>query len=271
MISAYYHDPHVRLYAGDPIDVLGELPDTSAHCVVTSPPAMRKGGSPGCDSPEQYVQRLRAVFTPLRRVLADTGTAWLNLGDTHSAAPKSPQSRGNLLGIPWRVAFALQEDGWIVRNAIVWHKPNALPDAAHDHLTAGYGMLFLLVKQQKYWFDLDAIRQPRTDNARAHRNGSLSAISDGQGKYSRGKNPGDVWQVLPHQMNAAHVAAFPADLPLRAITAGCPPGGVVLDPFCGAGSTLRAARQLGRQAIGFGLDEHSCAIGARELAEQPAA
>jgi len=181
------------LLPGDARDVLAAtLPDESVNCVVTSPPyyGLRDYGTAaqyGRESaPQAYVDSLRAVFSEVRRVLAADGTMWLNLGDSYVCGPAGPRRssglRGrpnavttpeglggkdggglpakSLLGMPWRVALALQADGWILRNAIVWHKPNAMPESARDRVSSRHEYVFLLVKQARYWFDLDAIREP---------------------------------------------------------------------------------------------------------------
>lgn len=241
-----------------------------------------------------YVDRLREVFTHLARVLVADGTAWLNLGDSYAANsdgyrrshPGQPQQPGyrpasglpvkNLIGMPWQVAFALQADGWIVRNAAVWHKPNATGTPVADQLACRYEWLFLLTRKQRYFFDLDAIRVPyagdRSLSRRAHHAGRKPHTARGswpppipEGHPVPGRNPGDVWTIAARG-DPQHPAAFPITLPLRAITAGCPPCGVVLDPFTGSGTTLLAARQLGRRAIGMDLDRRSCEITARRLA-----
>ncbi len=286
-------------------------------------------------TPEDYVNTLRAVFTQLRRVLVNTGTVWLNLGDSYSATPAGRAKnairattlpgvtmtelfgsavnrtrtlpRKNLWGMPWRVAFALQADGWILRNAIVWHKPNAMPEPVRDRLSTRYEMLFLFTAQQRYWFDLDAIREPLARpealgqgivsggsrkgchagvDSTTHRRGHST-----YGKYStaeaftprphgsaigptgrrhtaahpRGRNPGDVWSIPTRPLREAHFAAFPIDIPLRCITAGCPPSGTVLDPFSGAATTGLAARQLHRTYIGIDLNPEFHAIGLRRF------
>lgn len=374
MSTPYFRDASITLYVGDALEVLTELPDTSVHCVVTSPPywglrdygtAHWVGGDPACrhlaasssrptsscdsaaqrcrrcgaqredrqyglePTPQDYVDRLRAVFVELRRVLVDTGTVWLNLGDSYSADlpgrtsdPMRASSlsgtataatmresvrtagvkraralpRKNLVGIPWRVAFALQQDGWILRNAIVWHKPNAMPESVRDRLSNRYELLFLLTKQQKYYFDLDAIREPlarpdaRNENivigGNKGRHGGVGATARRRGntvygKYTapamrptgtqhrashpRGKNPGDVWSISTRPLREAHFAAYPIDIPLRCIAAGCPPKGVVLDPFSGAATTGLAARQLGRTYIGIDLNREFHDIGLRRL------
>lgn len=293
-------------------------------------------------TPQVYVDRLRAVFVELRRVLVDTGTVWLNLGDSYAAAPPDRTSdpmrastlsgthtavtmresvraagvnrarvlpRKNLVGMPWRVAFALQRDGWILRNAIVWHKPNAMPESVRDRLSTRYELLFLLTKQQKYYFDLDAIREPLARPEALHediviggnkgRHAGVGATARRRGyttygKYDdpspltrppgaamqptgtqhraghpRGKNPGDVWSISTCPLREAHFAAYPIDIPLRCIAAGCPPDGVVLDPFSGAATTGLAARQLGRTYIGIDLNPGFHDIGLRSLGLRP--
>ena len=179
------------LYVGDARAVLAAMPDQSADCIVTSPPYWGKrdygvAGQYGHeDTPAAYVDTMRDVFREARRVLADDGTCWLNLGDSYSASGggatgmhaylgehiTTHRAAGigakNLLGLPWRVAFALQADGWILRNAIVWHKPNAMPESVRDRLSCRHELLFLLAKSPAYWFDLDPIREPhKTVNQR---------------------------------------------------------------------------------------------------------
>ena len=172
------------LYVGDARAVLTGMPDQSANCIVTSPPYWGKrdygvAGQYGHgDTPAAYVETMREVFREARRVLADDGTCWLNLGDSYSSGgggatgmhaylgehitTHRPTSLGvkNLLGQPWQIAFALQADSWILRNAIVWHKPNAMPESVRDRLNCRHELLFLLVKSPAYWFDLDPIREP---------------------------------------------------------------------------------------------------------------
>src|SRR5580700_9099999 len=181
------------LYAGDAQTVLAGLPDNTANCIVTSPPYWGKrdygvAGQYGHeDSPAAYIDTMRDVFREARRVLADDGTCWLNLGDSYSASGggatgmhaylgehiTTHRAAGvhtkNLLGLPWRVAFALQDDGWILRNAIVWHKPNAMPESVRDRLNCRHELLFLLAKSPAYWFDLDPIRVPHAASASERR------------------------------------------------------------------------------------------------------
>lgn len=188
-LTPYFCDKQVTLYHGKALDVARQLPSGSADCIVSSPPYnLRDYGTDGQygleRTPAEYVNNLRDLFTELRRVLTDDGTLWLNLGDTYStradasAGPTSGRSRPHampgrinttttlgrkqLLGIPWRVAFALQDDGWILRRDIVWDKPNAKPESVTDRPSSRHEYLFLLTKSPRYWFDLDAIREPAT-------------------------------------------------------------------------------------------------------------
>jgi site-specific DNA-methyltransferase (cytosine-N4-specific) len=248
---------------------------------------------------------MRQVFAEARRVLAKDGTCWINLGDSYAAEPPGQsehamrsstlQSSGkqsaqmresvrtagvnrskfaprkNMLGIPWRTAFALQDDGWILRNEIIWNKPNAMPESVTDRLSSRHEHVFMLSRSPRYWFDLDAIREPhaapeRIAGATAFRarNASLTRTATGayDGPGESGRNPGDVWSMATKPYPGAHLAAMPLELPIRCIKAGCRPGGTVLDPFSGGGTTGEAARRLGRRYIGIDLNAayHDLAI-----------
>jgi DNA modification methylase len=309
------------------------MPDGSADCIVTSPPYWAKrdylvAGQYGHEpSPAGYVETLRSVFREGRRVLADDGTCWLNLGDSFSSGGNSttglhaylgPGLAGrhvpglgtkNLLGLPWRVALALQDDGWILRNAIIWHKPNAMPESVRDRMSCRYELIFLLTKSRHYWFDLDPLRIPRSTvspvprgvtqqrrsgqrrppgaraggrrpgggrpaNSRPPKYGAHARqVIDGQ-RYGigrcrsvnpKGRNPGDVWAIPTRPYLGPHFAAFPVEVPTRCIQAGCKPGGVVLDIFCGTGTTGLAALALGRRFTGIELSPVFAALAAERL------
>jgi DNA modification methylase len=205
---------------------------------------------------------------------------------TGLAGRKAPgMAAKNLLGLPWRAALALQDDGWILRNAIIWHKPNAMPESVRDRLNCRHEMIFLLVKSGRYWFDLDPIRIPHTAQpGRASRSKPARGrppkygphtrqvtgarrygISRADRAHPRGRNPGDVWSVPTRPYAGPHYAAFPIDLPLRCIAAGCKPGGTVLDPFAGTGTTGLAAIELGRQFTGIDLNPTFVALAADRL------
>ncbi|WP_100521754.1 DNA-methyltransferase [Mycobacteroides abscessus] len=318
MITPYYQDESVSLHHGDALDVARALPAGGADCIVTSPPyfGLRDYGVPGQygleDSPAEYVENIRALFTELRRVLADDGTLWLNLGDSYYSGRGNPgpnaDDRKNvtrcgwvrpvdrtgqgwakpkdLLGIPWRVAFALQDDGWTLRNDIIWSKPNAMPESVVDRLAGRHEHVFMLTKSKRYWFDLDSVRVgysgDRSPSRRA-RTGATNKVnsiatawhpdqtpypdmrpqpikaSTGEDKRDAftdrgGRNPGDVWEIPTQPFPGAHFAVMPPKLAQRCIAAGCKPGGTVLDPFSGSGTTGMAAQRLGRKYIGIDLN-----------------
>lgn len=336
-MSVYYQDDTLTLLTGDARKLIRDMPDGSVNCIVTSPPyfGLRDyHGNPdqiGLEqSPAEYVEKLTAVFREARRVLADDGTLWLNLGDSYSTYPgnrgastginakrrgepwpDAPRGSGlrppkNLLGIPWRVAFALQDDGWILRNAIVWNKPNATPESVTDRLSNRHELLFLFSKSRRYWFDLDPIREPLARpealsegtlfggnnggtgkiGSSARRGGSHKSVygnvppgrrrpkNGGTGDHhssthERGRNPGDVWSISTRPFAGAHFATFPVELPRRCILAGCRPGGTVLDPFSGAGTTALAAQELGRKAIGIDINPEYHDIALRRMSDAP--
>ncbi|MFC5268442.1 DNA-methyltransferase [Kribbella qitaiheensis] len=312
-MSVHYADDQVTLHHGDALDILRTLPDGSVNSCVTSPPyfGLRDYGEPGQygleASPAEYVETMRALFAEVRRVLADDGTLWLNLGDSYSVRWASQRDSGrrglngdddtrdrsgairhaiaekNLLGIPWRVAFALQDDGWILRNAVVWHKPNAMPESVTDRLSTRYESVLLFSKSRRYWFDLDAIREPHGDER--HRSGvgklrgaeaKAAAFDEHRGLtadnsyHADGRNPGDVWTIATRPFSEAHFAVMPPELAERCILAGCKPGGTVLDPFSGSGTTGMVAQRHGRKYVGIDLNADYLDLSLRTRLQQAA-
>ena len=304
MSEPYYRDPSVTLWLGDAKQVLAQMPEDSVDCIVTSPPyyGLRDYGVVGQigleETPQEYVTRLVSVFHEAARVLRDDGTLWLNLADSYAGSGKGRQGDGtraacsgkqgtdrgscagrltpacrsfrakSLLGIPWRVAFALIDDGWILRNNIIWHKRNAMPTSAADRLAVKHEDLFLLTRSERYRFDLDAIKVPATVQSE----GSLTWDRDSDepdrprqaySQHRRGRarsdtnpkmaNPGDVWDIPNQPFMGAHFATFPEALPATCIQAGCRPGGVVLDPFSGSGTTGLAALKSGCRYVGIDI------------------
>lgn len=274
-MTPYFDDGQVTLWHGDALEVLRALPAASVDCCVTSPPyyGLRDYGEPGQygaeSTPGEYVGTMRQVFAEVRRVLADDGTLWLNLGDSYSANGK-PGPPKTLLGIPWRVALAVQSDGWKLRNSIVWHKPNAMPESVTDRLSGRHELLFLLSKSSRYWFDLGPIRESHSENKPW---GKQTGAKPGQaigalrghppewhqtGLLTRrenpgGRNPGDVWTIPTQPFPDSHFAVMAPEIARRCILAGCKPGGVTLDPFCGTGTTGMVAQQHGRRFVGIDL------------------
>lgn len=273
--ATYYSDDTVTLFHGDALAVLREMPDQSVDCCVTSPPyfGLRDYGQEGQygleASPAEYVETMRALFAEVRRVLVDDGTMWLNLGDSYSSGSRMGCASKNLLGIPWRVAFALQDDGWILRNDIIWAKTNAMPESVRDRLSKKYEHMFMFTKSQRYWFDLDPIREEqspvsiaratRADMrgkdgwADAYHGNPPTGLAQSKRNTTIGKNPGDVWNIATRHAPGAHFAVMPPELARRAVVAGCKPGGTVLDPFSGSGTTGLVAEQSGRKYVGIDI------------------
>lgn len=289
-MTLHYSDDQVTLHHGDALDVLRTLPAESVNCVVTSPPyyGLRDYGEPGQygleATPTAYVEQMRLVFAEVRRVLTADGTCWLNLGDTYAGKANAGASVGrtrrsdraeliplrvnttaeapykSLLMLPERVAWALVDDGWCLRNRVVWHKPNAMPESVADRLATRHESVFMLVKSPRYWFDLDAIREPQDSRGQRHEGRSGYRVDHpSKGRvieralHPLGRNPGDVWTLPLAPFPAAHFATFPPDLAERCVVAGCRPGGVVLDPFVGSGTTGMVALKHGRRFVGIDL------------------
>lgn len=269
-----------QIILGDCLQSMQSLTEESINCCVTSPPyfGLRDYGVDGQigleETPEQYVAKMVEVFREVRRVLRDDGTLWLNLGDSYGKGKQ-------LLGIPWKVAFALQADGWYLRQDIIWSKSNPMPESVRDRCTKSHEYIFLLSKSQRYYYNNDAIREPHTGEAakavavgfkevgqRGINSSVRRGLTDGQStQFSKkghsgyfgadgkcllnplGKNKRSVWSVPTQSVKGAHFATFPPALIEPCILAGCPVDGVVLDPFGGSGTTAGVAIKNGRRAI----------------------
>lgn len=296
-----------RIIAGDCIDGMRTLSDESVHCVVTSPPyyGLRDYGVDGQigleASVDAYVAKMVDVFREVRRILRNDGTLWLNLGDSYAntskggvgGSEKQRSNRGasyappklniglkpkNLIGIPWRVAFALQSDGWILRQDIIWHKPNPMPESVKDRCTKAHEYVFLLAKSERYYYDADKIREPSV--LKSHRGGSLLNNTGREEKLNRkrwegtrteywikGRNRRSVWTVATRPNKEAHFATYPPQLIEPCILAGSPRGGVVFDPFTGSGTTAAVAIEHGRTFVGTELNTEYVAIAERRLSK----
>jgi DNA modification methylase len=301
----------VTIHNGDCIEVLRTIPDESVQCCVTSPPywGLRDYGHNaqiGLEAtPEAYVGRMVEVFREVRRVLRDDGTLWLNLGDSYAnpgggkMAWSTPTEQAkkrvecadvpsrdvsslkpkDLCGIPWRVAFALQADGWYLRQDIIWHKPNPMPESVTDRCTKAHEYVFLMAKSQRYYYDAEAIDEPLAGVP--HAPGNKATKEDGHLRNDFGteavnrlwgesgrRNRRSVWTVCTKPYSGAHFAVMPPDLVKPCILAGCPEGGVVLDPFMGSGTVAAVAQDAGRLAIGIELNPEYCKLIAKRFKQR---
>ena len=296
-----------RLLLGDALEQLRTLPSESVHTCVTSPPYynLRDYGIAGQigneTSVEEYLQKLVRVFRVVRRVLREDGPRWVNMGDSYAtrSGKQPPTNTRNsyghtekrtpqgykykdLIGVPWQLAFALREDGWYLRQDIVWYKTNAMPESVKDRCTKSHEYIFLLSKSERYYFNAAAIREPVTSikgNARTFRGGgtyvggqsySNSACverkSHGNCENQAGyRNKRDVWPVSTTGFRGAHFAVFPEKLIEPCVVAGCPESGIVLDPFMGSGTTGVVAKRLGREFIGIDLNSEYVEISANRI------
>lgn len=257
------------IITGDCREVLPHFPSESIDMVITSPPywKLRDYKCPGQlgreDTPEEYLESLAGVFDQVKRVLKPGGSLWINLGDRYH--------HKDLLGLPWRLVLELKRRGWILRNACIWHKPNAMPVSVKDRLNHNYENLFHLVKSRDYYYDLTPVRVPHKtrdlfnnpSRRRRKRKGKTGVLSWSQNPkrqpgcpgsrafHPLGKNPGAFFSITAARSREGHPATFPAGLCRLPILASCPKGGIVLDPFCGTGTALREASSLDRNFIGI--------------------
>lgn len=259
---------HSILFEGDALTVLKRLPENSVQCVVTSPPywGLRDYNSEDQIGLEptlpQFINSLRTVFTEVKRVLSDDGVFWLNIGDGYtsgnrgwrapdkknparamSVRPETPEGMKpkDLLGIPWRLAFALQDDGWYLRADIIWNKPNAMPESVKDRPTRAHEYLFMFTKSERYFYDREAIRDPN------------------------GRNKRSVWDVHTQGFAGAHFATFPQKLIEPCIKASTRPGQFVLDPFFGSGTVGVVSEELGRRYVGIELNPEYVALASERI------
>lgn len=319
-----------KIIAGDCLEILKTLEPESIDCVITSPPywGLRDYGVAGQFGLEPdfllYVNNLCNIFDQVKRVLKPDGTVWVNLGDTYGgrvggAQGKNGQFAGrqvttarikhqrpaakSLLQIPSRFALEMADRGWILRNEIIWHKPNCMPESIRDRFTVDHEKIFLFVKAKTYYFDQEATLEPVSPNtharlsqkvqdqvgsARAHggkkANGNMKAVGrkfdpsagnknnpsfdNAMAIMPEKRNKRSVWSVSTKPFKGAHFAVYPEQLIVPMILAGCPMGGVVLDPFFGSGITGVVAKKLGRQYIGIELNPEYIKIAEKRLAQE---
>lgn len=265
MDTFYKNNENLTLLHGDMRKYENHLPIESVQTIITSPPyyGLRDYDSVNQIGQEasvlEYVKTLVAVFSSLKPTLKANGTLWLNIGDTYL-------SDKNLAGIPWRVALALQDDGWILRSDVIWHKPNAMPSSAKDRLTIDHEYFFLFAKQRNYFFDSEPIRVPQAEATIADMKARGNLTNKGTYKDVRpdlGRSRADyvkadglrrkrtVWTVHTRPFKEAHFATFPEALVLPPILSSSRVGDVVLDPFSGSGTTGAVALQHGRHYVGI--------------------
>lgn len=310
-MKPFYEDGQVTIHNADCRN-MSEIANGSIQCCVTSPPywGLRDYGVDGQigleKTPEAYVASLVDVFREVKRVLRPDGTVWLNLGDSYGGSGKVPDDKQpgvrdyisppytdtvikpkDLVGIPWRVAFALQADGWWLRQDIIWSKPNPMPESVTDRCTKSHEYLFLLAKSQRYYYDQEAIRESqaeasfdrakygwagRTDDGsngartgssfkRMAQSGEPIATIPADGK----RNRRSVWTIATSPYKEAHFATFPESLVEPCILAGSRVGDTVLDPFAGSGTALWVAKRLGRKAVGYELKREYCGLEVKRL------
>jgi len=276
------------IICADAISALRLIPNDTIHCVITSPPyydlrsylpedsnakALEVGFG---QTPDEYTSSLVEIFSEVSRALRPDGTVWLNLGDSYARKTTGKLKRKDLIGIPWKVAFALRDEcGLYLRAEIIWEKPNPMPESVKDRPTRAHEQIFLLTKSEDYYYDADAIREPAKTKPHAH-GASKQAAQFGKIRSAAadaafrqpdriwgakgGRNKRSVWRVNVAPYKGAHCATFPVKLVDDCVLAGCPPDGIILDPFAGASTTGLAALQNGRRYIGIELNEAYCAL-----------
>jgi DNA modification methylase len=280
-----------QIIHGDNLTVLKNWPADLVDCIITSPPYWRQRDYRGKSeqigreqTPQAYVERLTSVFGECRRVMKPTGTLWIVIGDKYDD--------GAQLGLPWRVALALIDDGWILRADCIWHKPNAMPSSTKSRPTVDHEYVFFFTKSKDYFYDADAIREPhvtfsensRMRGGRRHfgirggtpesgKNGGSNNLHDGrwdQAFHPLGRNKRTVWSIPLSKFRDAHFAVFPESLVETCIRAGCSASGVVLDPFVGSGTVPLVAQRLGRSYLGIDCVAEYCQMARRRIQLRPA-
>ncbi len=275
-----------KIHCGNAVTKLRQLPDDSIDTIVTSPPYYRQrdyeanGKQVGREkSPDEYVDRLVEVFRECLRVVKPTGSFWLVIGDKYE--------KKELLGMPWRVALALKDEGWKLRSDVIWQKPNAMPSSVKTRPTTDHEYVFFFSRSSDYHYDADAIREPhvtfseksqmkggrnhfgkRGGTPEAGKNGGDNNLHDArwdQAFHPKGRNKRTVWSIPLSKFREAHFAVFPESLVETAIKAACPEGGVVLDPFMGSGTTAVVAQRLGRDFVGIDCEAKYCEIARRRV------
>lgn len=285
------NNDQLTILQGDSLEALKTIEAESVQCVVTSPPywGLRDYGHEKQigleESPQAYVETMRKVFAEIWRVLKEDGTVWLNLGDSYAGSGKGPQGNGlkesywtqpdtqkninkhyigdglkpkDLIGIPWRVALALQADGWYLRSEVTWCKKSCMPESVTDRPTSATEKIFLLTKAERYYYDAEAVKEKTITFDESCLDRDVSKLNNTPGRAKSGglktnqyemRNMRNFWLLGPEPCADAHFAVYPSEIPRRAILACTKPSDVVLDPFAGSGTTGMVALELGRRAL----------------------
>ena len=261
-----------KLYLGDALEEMKQIDEESVDCIVTSPPYYRLRdygieGQIGLEKTvDEYIEKLANVFNEAKRVLKESGTMFINIGDKYD--------NKELLMVPERLALRLKGEGWILRNKIIWYKPNATPESAIDRFSQTYEFIFFFTKRKKYYFNLDKVRVPIKESSLLRRKSPITKFRSFSGtKFPKNtkvgeaiilankegikdtKNPGDLWTIATNKVSTQHLAYFPPKLCEMCIKAGCPEGGIVLDMFNGSGTTGVVAMGLGMRYIGIDINK----------------
>lgn len=279
----------IEILHGDALEKIKLLKDKSIDCIVTSPPywQLRDYGVAGQlgleDTVEEYIEKLLDIFDECWRVLKDTGTVFINMGDTYSSSKYISIRRKSRMMIPEKIAIAMIEKGWILRNEIIWHKPNVVPEAVQDRFTNDFEKIYFFTKSEKYFFEkqyetfsektLTAFKdgimptgKKKMLGAGESRTGMREINKPWKAAYNeKGRNMRTVWKIATKGISEAHFATFPEELVRRCILAGCPENGIVLDPFLGSGTTLKVAKQLNRSGIGIELNQEYIQIAKKRI------
>jgi len=314
--KSYYGAIMNQIIFGDCRDTMRQLATNGVkvQMCVTSPPyyGLRDYGHDGQigleDTPEQYIEAMVEVFRCVKDILADNGVLWVNIGDSYasqgggqveqtvrgkddyvnagqrgadgvgtSRKPPAGIKPKDLIGIPWMLAFALRADGWYLRQDIIWHKPNPMPESVTDRCTKAHEYIFLLSKSQKYFYDNEAIKEPAHTTDESNRDRDSDKLNNTPGRtrmaklktnHYEMKNKRSVWTVNTKPYSGAHFAVFPEELIEPCILAGSRAGDIVLDPFMGSGTTAQVAQQLGRKYLGCELNHNYKALQDKRVAQQ---
>lgn len=294
-----------EIHLGDSLSVLRCMRDNQFDMCVTSPPYFglrdyQVDGQLGIEkTPEEYISNLVSIFGEVKRTLKDSGTLWVNIGDSYAGNCSVASNNGragfgtkretvtnripdglkpkDMIGIPWMLAFALRADGWYLRQDIIWAKPNPMPESVKDRCTKSHEYMFLLSKSRQYYYDANSIKEKATSSDTSNRDRDLTRLNNTPGRARMGglkhntyttKNKRDVWVIPTRPSSVSHFASYPTELIRPCILAGCPKGGVVLDPFFGSGTTGVVCVREGREYVGIEINQEYIDISTHRLASE---